>query len=113
MAWTSLRVIQVSGGEQVEGERKKNDNSDNLMKINKNVAMLDKKSLARSIKTKNVRRPGQKFFVDFKNEVSNSRPQSMSSLDLPLWHPQLPYTVFALIINSISYARVNYRVCDI
>ena len=42
MARPSLRVFQVSGGEQVEGERKK---SDNLMKINKNIARLDKNPL--------------------------------------------------------------------
>ena len=49
MARPSLNVLQVSSGEQVEGERKNSDNSDNLMKINKNVAELDKKIIGKII----------------------------------------------------------------
>ena len=40
LARPSLRVLQVSSGEQVEACEKNSENSDNLMNINKNMAKL-------------------------------------------------------------------------
>ena len=73
MARPSLCVLQVSGGEQVEGERKNSDNSNNLMKINKNMAKLDKNPWRDHYRLKRWE-TWSKVFVDFKNEVLNSRP---------------------------------------
>ena len=51
MARPSLRVLQVSSGEQIEACEKNSENSDNLMKTNKNMAKLVSKISAKNLAT--------------------------------------------------------------
>ena len=113
MARPSLRVLQVISGEQVEACKKNSENSDNLMKINKNMAKLVSKISAKNsatllspkISAINLCR-NQK--VDHEGE-SNSQPKYPAILILPLAPRRLPTTQTQLFIIVRLYACIKYR----
>ena len=87
--------------------RKNSENSDNLMKINKNMAKLVSKISAK------ISAP--KFSVinlcrTYKGRESNSELEFPATQIILLALPQLPTTKFQLIKANRSYARIKYRV---